>query len=210
MAGSNSPFTPDTDYTGGLTSCTSYPITVTGVANAAPMVVYQYSANRRLQLHGAEYHPRSHLHRATPLRRAFLHSQSGQRQFNVLINGVQVLTNFDIFATAGAKYKAVVQTFTTPAAANGTVTITLNNGNVGTPLICGIEVLVNTSIVAAPCFTPAPGLSTSAAKRDHHLRHQRGDHPLHHRRHHAELDRGHGVQQSGEHQRHFHAAGHRL
>ena len=38
---------------------------------------------------------------------------AGQRQFNVLINGVQVLTNFDIFATAGAQYKAVVETFTT-------------------------------------------------------------------------------------------------
>ena len=43
--------------------------------------------------------------------------------------------------------------------------------------------------------------------RDHH---QRREHPLHHQRHHAKLDGGHGVQQRGEHHRHLHAAGHRL
>ena len=37
---------------------------------------------------------------------------AGSRIFNVLINGTQVLTNFDIFATAGGEYKAVVEQFT--------------------------------------------------------------------------------------------------
>jgi Malectin domain/Beta-propeller repeat len=35
------------------------------------------------------------------------YTQSGKRLFNVLINGQQVLTNFDIFAAAGAQYQAV-------------------------------------------------------------------------------------------------------
>jgi len=38
-------------------------------------------------------------------------SSPGQRIFNVVINGNQVLTNFDIYAAAGAKYKAVDKTF---------------------------------------------------------------------------------------------------
>src|SRR5262249_57450567 len=43
----------------------------------------------------------------------------GQRLFNVSINGVTVLSNFDIFQTAGAMFKAVVQEFAaTPNGSN--------------------------------------------------------------------------------------------
>ncbi len=48
---------------------------------------------------------------------------AGSRTFNVLINGTQVLTNFDIFATAGGEYKAVIEPFTATASSTGTVTI---------------------------------------------------------------------------------------
>ncbi|HWN61857.1 MAG TPA: malectin domain-containing carbohydrate-binding protein, partial [Streptosporangiaceae bacterium] len=48
---------------------------------------------------------------------------AGSRTFKVLINSTQVLTNFDIFATAGGEYKAVVEQFTAVAPANGTLTI---------------------------------------------------------------------------------------
>jgi hypothetical protein len=48
---------------------------------------------------------------------------AGSRIFNVLIDGTQVLTNFDIFATAGGEYKAVVEQFTEVAPTNGTFTI---------------------------------------------------------------------------------------
>jgi len=34
-----------------------------------------------------------------------------------------VLTNFDIFATAGAEYKAVAESFTATASSTGTITI---------------------------------------------------------------------------------------
>ena len=40
---------------------------------------------------------------------------AGQRLFNVSINGQQVLTNFDIFATAGGKDIAIAETFTATA-----------------------------------------------------------------------------------------------
>ena len=154
------PFTPDTDYTGGTTSYTTAAITVTGVANAAPMAVYQnfrtgactYTVPNITP--GATCTVRLHFEEPT-------FNQAGQRQFNVNINGVQVLTNFDIFAAAGAQYKAVVETFpTVVVGANGNVTIIFTYGNY-MPLICGIEVLVNTSVVVAPSFTPLPGPSTS-------------------------------------------------
>lgn len=36
-----------------------------------------------------------------------VYTQSGKRLFNVVINGQQVLTNFDIFGAAGAQFQAV-------------------------------------------------------------------------------------------------------
>src|SRR6202021_2398716 len=48
---------------------------------------------------------------------------AGSRTFNVLINGTQVLTNFDIFATAGGEFKGVTESFTATASSAGAVTI---------------------------------------------------------------------------------------
>ena len=47
----------------------------------------------------------------------------GQPRFNVSINGTPVLSNFDIFATAGGKDKAIVEQFTTTADSSGQITI---------------------------------------------------------------------------------------
>ena len=64
---------------------------------------------------------------------------AGQRLFNVHINGTQVLTNFDIFAAAGAANKAVIKTFNA-AVTGGTLTIDFVHV-VGDPTISAIEVL---------------------------------------------------------------------
>lgn len=50
-------------------------------------------------------------------------THAGLRLLNVLLNGQEVLTNFDVFAQAGGKNKAIVETFTATADANGTITI---------------------------------------------------------------------------------------
>jgi hypothetical protein len=47
----------------------------------------------------------------------------GQRSFNVVINGTQVLTNFDIVAAAGGPNRAIVRQFTANADAAGRITI---------------------------------------------------------------------------------------
>jgi hypothetical protein len=116
------PFVADEDYTGGATADTTNAITTTGVTNPAPQSVYQHNrygnftytipgltagASYTVQLDFAEEY----------------WTTAGSREFNVLINGSQVLTDFDIFATAGGEYKAVDEPFTATASSTGTITI---------------------------------------------------------------------------------------
>ena len=70
-------------------------------------------------------------------------SGTGKRTFNVAINGTQVLSAFDIYAAAGAKFKAVQQAFTTTANASGQIIITFKTV-VDNAQINGIAVAVNT------------------------------------------------------------------
>ena len=62
-----------------------------------------------------------------------------KRLFNVIVNGEQVLTDFDIFATAGAMSKAVAERFTVKPDENGIVSIQFVPGSADQPTICGIE-----------------------------------------------------------------------
>jgi len=66
-------------------------------------------------------------------------SSSGSRVFNVAINGSTVLSNFDIFATTGARNKAVVEQFTATADGTGTITIAYQKGSADYPKSSGIE-----------------------------------------------------------------------
>jgi len=54
---------------------------------------------------------------------------AGQREENVVINGTQVLTAFDIFAATGAQHKAIEKSFATNADSNGNVTITFSTAS---------------------------------------------------------------------------------
>jgi hypothetical protein len=116
------PFVADEDYSGGATAATTNAISTTGVTNPAPQSVYQHNRygnftytipgltagdNYSVRLDFAEEY----------------WTAAGDRLFNVLINGTQVLTNFDIFATAGGEYIAVAESFTATASSTGTITI---------------------------------------------------------------------------------------
>jgi hypothetical protein len=74
-------------------------------------------------------------------------STAGSRVFDVAINGTAVLTNFDIYATAGAQYTAVVKQFTETANSSGDMVIAFT-AVTDQPMINGIEVLDS-----APCTT---------------------------------------------------------
>src|SRR6185437_11990698 len=66
----------------------------------------------------------------------------------------QVLTNFDIFATAGAEYKAVVQQFSATASSGGSITIQFTTVK-DNAQVNGIEVLASGSSTPTP--TPGTG-----------------------------------------------------
>lgn len=65
---------------------------------------------------------------------------TGQREFNVLINGSQVLTSFDVYAAAGGQFKAIQRSFTTTANSSGQIVIQFNPGAVQNPMVSGIAV----------------------------------------------------------------------
>jgi hypothetical protein len=132
------PFATDADFSGGSTINHANTIDLSSVSNPAPMAVYQSAriggftytipgltagSSHTIRLHFAETY----------------WSSAGSRIFSVSINGRQVLSNFDIFATAGAKNKAVVEQFAATANATGQIVIKFTPSK-DNALISGIEV----------------------------------------------------------------------
>ena len=138
--GKIAPFTIDQYCTTSIVAGVTDIIDLSGVINPAPMAVYQVerwdnatytfpnlipNKNYTIRLHFAE----------------LVFSSIGAREFNVVIQGTQVLTDFDVFAATGAKLKAIVKTFTTTADANGNIIIDFVNGAADKAKIDGIEIL---------------------------------------------------------------------
>jgi len=115
-------FVGDTDYQGGSRYSTSHAIDTTGVSNPAPQSVYQSERYGNFTYTIPNFTPGA----SYTVRLDFAEiywNQAGRRLFNVKINGSQVLTNFDVFATAGGKFKAIAEQFTAIADASGNITI---------------------------------------------------------------------------------------
>ena len=66
-------------------------------------------------------------------------TSSGGRLFNVSINGATVLSNFDIYASAGGQNKAIARSFTATANSNGQIVIQFIAGTQN-PKINGISI----------------------------------------------------------------------
>jgi hypothetical protein len=112
----------DEDFSGGSTASTTNAISTTGVTDPAPQSVYQHNRYGNFTYTVPGYTPGA----TYTIRLHFAEeywTTAGSRIFNVLIDGTQVLTNFDILATAGGEYKAVVEQFSEVAPSNGTFTI---------------------------------------------------------------------------------------
>ena len=116
------PFSADEHFSGGTASTHAVTIDTSGVTNPAPEQVYQSirygnfsyvvpgfaaGSSHTVRLHFAET----------------FWTTTGQRIFNVSINGATVLTDFDIVQAAGATHKAIVKEFTTTANSAGDITI---------------------------------------------------------------------------------------
>src|SRR5262249_34933455 len=100
----------DNYFDAGTAYSTTNAINTNGVSNPAPASVYQSqrygnltytlrylapTTSYKVRLHFAEVY----------------WNAANQRKFNLVLNGVQVLTNFDIYAAAGGSFKANVQEF---------------------------------------------------------------------------------------------------
>jgi len=151
-------YVADEDFNGGAASGTGSTINIAGVTNPAPQSVYQHQRvgnNFSYTLPGltagASYTVRLHF-------AEFYWTKAGQRVFNVSINGTQVLSNFDIVATAGGQDIAVVEPFTATANAQGQIvlqfTTVTDNAEIN-----GIEVIAPPP--GAPGSVTATAVSTS-------------------------------------------------
>jgi hypothetical protein len=78
----------------------------------------------------------------------------GQRKFNVALNGSQVLSSFDVYATAGSK-TALQKQFSVVANSSGQIVIAFTQGGADNPFISGIEIW-NPSGTGTPTPTPTP------------------------------------------------------
>ena len=151
-------FSADADYADGSTYSSSATMNTNYAPYPAPMVVYQterYSGsqgnvtyvftnlapnnNYLVRLHFPEIY----------------FTSAGLRVFNVLINGNQVLTNFDIFAAAGTSNRAVVREFTLPANGGGQFVIVATNV-VQNAKFSGIQ------IMSVGAFLPSVGTNITA------------------------------------------------
>ena len=141
-------FAADAYFSGGASSSSTNPIDTSSVSNPAPQAVYQtsrfgnftytfpalaLSSNYMVRLHFADY----------------FWTTANQRVFNVSINGTQVLSNFDIIATAGAPNRANIQQFLATPDNGGQVTVQfttiINNAQVN-----GIELIPNGPVSNRP------------------------------------------------------------
>ena len=133
-------FIADSYFSGAGSYTASQPIDTSGVANAAPQGVYQTSRSGNAFSYslpgltpGATYTVRLHF-------ADFWVNVVGGRLFNVTINGAAALTNFDVYASAGAENRAVVRDCTGVADSSGNLLLSFAAGN-GPALVNGIEVL---------------------------------------------------------------------
>ncbi|MGO8673422.1 MAG: malectin domain-containing carbohydrate-binding protein [Capsulimonadaceae bacterium] len=150
-------FVVDTDWGGTTyTAVTTATITTSGVTNPAPMAVYQteryYTPTYWIGglTPGATYTVR--LHNSENYWTA-----AGDREFNVFINGTEVLTNFDIFAAAGGEDIANIQQFNVTPNALGQIVIAFTLGAEDSATIKGIAI----DYVSAPAIL-APAVNATA------------------------------------------------
>jgi len=131
-------YVADTDYTGGTTYNTSATIDTSNVTDPAPQAVYQNVRYGNFSYTIPTYSPNTNYTVRLDFSEPYWNS-AGQREFNVSINGAQVLNNFDVYQTAGGENKAVSETFNTTTDSNGLIKIQFNTV-VDNAMVSGIQI----------------------------------------------------------------------
>ena len=138
--GAEPPFVADEDSTTGGSASTRRAVAIpAGLVNPAPMAVYQSNRAGRLLYTLPGFTPGSthtvRLHFAE-----IYFSKPGERVFDITLNGVLVLKDYDIIAHAGAAFTADIQQFSVTANSAGAIVLQLTNGTVDQPELSGIEI----------------------------------------------------------------------
>ncbi len=158
------PFVADEDFTGGSTMSSINPIDTSKVMDPAPATVYQTArTGPSFSYTIGGFTPGSiHLLRLHFCETLVTVTKAGMRTFNVSINGTQVLTGFDIFATTGGQNIANIQPFTESADGNGNFVIQFTSAT--NALVSGIEVEPNSCpVTPLNIGTLPPGLTLNPA-----------------------------------------------
>jgi len=112
-------FVADANFSGGTTTTTSTTVTT---PIGAPQAVYQSERTGNFSYSFGALDPTSY-YRLSLNFVEFTFGAAGQRKFDVTLNGILVLDDFDIFTAAGAKNKAVDRVFTIKPLSNGTISL---------------------------------------------------------------------------------------
>ena len=129
-------WTADAGYTGGSMYSTTNTITNTSDPTLYKTSRYGASFSYAISAPAGKYSVT--LKFAEPV-----WSAAGKRVFSVAINGTTVLSKFDIFAAAGAEFKAVDETFPVTMTSSGTITIKFATGSAGNPLVNAIQLVAS-------------------------------------------------------------------
>src|SRR5215475_7524390 len=136
-----SPFVADTDFGSGATSSTTHAINTSSwlTSPAPPQAVLQTNRHGQMTYRMGGFTAGSSRSVTLYFVEHFF-SAAGKRVFNVIINGNEVLSGFDVFANAGGQYIAVQHTFTTTTNSSGQVVVQFVTGAVDNPIVNGIVV----------------------------------------------------------------------
>ncbi len=126
----NQAWSADTGYTGGSTASTAATI-----ANTADQTLYK---SERWGAFSYSISVPAGRYDVTLKFAEIYFTSSGQRKFNVAINGTTVLSNFDVFAEAGGANRAIDKTF--EVTSTGTINIQFIAGSADQPKVSAIEI----------------------------------------------------------------------
>jgi fibronectin type 3 domain-containing protein len=137
----SNPTAPGFTVSGGGTDHYGTTVVPAGLIDAAPALVYQtfHAGVFTYTIFGltpsTEYLVNLHLAED-------YHSLPNQRVYNIIVNGVTVLPNYDAVAATGAAHIANVQAVSALSDSNGTITVSSSDSIPSTdnPLLAGIEV----------------------------------------------------------------------
>ncbi len=153
--GAVDPFSADSNFSGGAnTFSVTNAIDTSGAIGGAPAAVYQserwgdftYVLNNLVP--GSNYTVRLHLAEISPSV-----NNPGDRQFNVSLNGIQVLFDLDVLASAGGKFRAMFRDIKKQADATGTLQVQFTHGSAGEPACNGLQAVGTTIPSQPPQFT---------------------------------------------------------